>query len=58
VSFNAVSCLAATGYNVTEISAIIVYDNALYFGRPFKKRKDVFPLGMQKTFTETGRSQT
>ena len=45
---NAVSLLETTDYNVTEISAIIGYDNALYFSRLFKKHKGVSPSEYRK----------
>ena len=40
---NAVSLLETTDYNVTEISAIVGYENPLYFSRLFKKQKGVSP---------------
>ena len=45
---NAVSLLETTDYNVAEISAIIGYDNALYFSRLFKKHKGVSPSEYRK----------
>lgn len=45
---NAVSLLESTDYNVTEISAIIGYDNPLYFSRIFKKQKGVSPSDYRK----------
>ena len=45
---NAVSLLETTDYNVTEISAIIGYDNPLYFSRLFKKHKGVSPSEYRK----------
>lgn len=45
---NAVSLLETTDYNVTEISAIVGYDNPLYFSRIFKKQKGVSPSDYRK----------
>ena len=45
---NAVSLLESTDYNVAEISAIIGYDNPLYFSRIFKKQKGVSPSDYRK----------
>ena len=45
---NAISLLETTDYNVAEISAIIGYDNALYFSRLFKKHKGVSPSEYRK----------
>ena len=47
---NAISLLETTDYNVTEISAIVGYDNALYFSRLFKKHKGVSPTDYRKLF--------
>ena len=47
---NAVSLLETTDYNVAEISAIIGYDNALYFSRLFKKHKGVSPSEYRRLF--------
>lgn len=40
---NAQVLLETTNYNVTEIGAIVGYDNPLYFSRIFKKQKGVSP---------------
>ena len=45
---NAVSLLETTDYNVTEISAIVGYENHLYFSRLFKKQKGVSPTEYRK----------
>ena len=45
---NAVSLLETTDYNVAEISAIIGYDNPLYFSRIFKKQRGVSPKEYRK----------
>ena len=45
---NAASLLETTDYNMTEISAIIGYDNPLYFSRLFKKYKGVSPSEYRK----------
>ena len=50
---NAASLLDATDYSMSEISAIVGYDNPLYFSRVFKKQKGVSPseyrkLGLKK----------
>ena len=47
---NAISLLETTDYNVTEISAIVGYDNALYFSRLFKKHKGVSPTDYRTLF--------
>ena len=47
---NAISLLETTDFNVAEISAIIGYDNALYFSRLFKKHKGVSPTEYRKLF--------
>lgn len=40
---NAVTLLESTDYNVTEIAAIVGYENPLYFSRIFKKQKGLSP---------------
>lgn len=45
---NAVSLLETTDYNVTEISAVVGYENPLYFSRLFKKQKGVSPTEYRK----------
>ena len=45
---NAVSLLETTDYNVTEIAAIVGYDNPLYFSRIFKKQKGLSPSEYRK----------
>ena len=45
---NAVSLLETTDYNVTEISAIVGYENPMYFSRLFKKQKGVSPTEYRK----------
>ena len=45
---NAASLLETTDYNVSEISAIVGYDNPLYFSRLFKKQKGVSPTEYRK----------
>ncbi len=45
---NAVSLLETTDYNVAEISAIVGYDNPLYFSRIFKKQKGISPSDYRK----------
>ena len=49
---NAVSLLENTDYNVTEIGAIVGYDNPLYFSRIFKKQKGVSPTDYRKLLHE------
>jgi len=51
---NAISLLETTDYNVTEISAIIGYDNPLYFSRLFKKHKGVSPSEYRKLLQKKG----
>ena len=46
---NAVTLLETTDYNVAEISAIVGYDNPLYFSRIFKKQRGVSPSDYRKT---------
>ena len=46
---NAVTLLETTNYNVAEISAIVGYDNPLYFSRIFKKQRGVSPSDYRKT---------
>lgn len=48
---NAVNLLETTDYNVTEIAAIVGYDNALYFSRIFKKQKGLSPSVYRKELT-------
>ena len=50
---NAVSLLESTDYNVTEIGAIVGYDNPLYFSRIFKKQKGVSPSDYRKLIKES-----
>lgn len=45
---NAVSLLETTDYNVTEIAAIVGYDNPLYFSRIFHKQKGLSPSDFRK----------
>ena len=40
---NAQMLLETTNYNITEIGAIVGYDNPLYFSRIFRKQKGVSP---------------
>lgn len=45
---NAESLLEMTDYNITEIGAIVGYDNPLYFSRIFKKQRGVSPKEYRK----------
>lgn len=54
---NAIRLLETTDYNVTEISAIIGYDNPLYFSRLFKKRKGVSPSEYRKLLQKKSNPQ-
>lgn len=45
---NAQSLLETTQYNMTEIAAIVGYDNPLYFSRIFKKQTGVSPSEYRK----------
>lgn len=49
---NAVSLLESTDYNVTEIAAIVGYDNPLYFSRIFKKQRGLSPSDYRKSLSE------
>lgn len=49
---NAAALLESTDYNITEISAIVGYDNPLYFSRIFKKQKGVSPVNYRKKLSE------
>ena len=49
---NAVRLLENTDYNITEIGAIVGYDNPLYFSRIFKKQKGVSPSDYRKLLQE------
>ena len=55
---NAVSLLETTDYNVTEISALVGYDNPLYFSRIFKKQKGVSPSDYRKTLADRRQEQS
>lgn len=54
---NAIRLLETTDYNVTEISAIIGYDNPLYFSRLFKKHKGVSPSEYRKLLQKKSNPQ-
>lgn len=45
---NAQHLLATTDYNITEIAALVGYDNPLYFSRLFKKQTGVSPSEYRK----------
>ena len=45
---NATSLLETTDYNIAEISAIVGYENPMYFSRLFKKQKGVSPTDYRK----------
>ena len=45
---NAQMLLETTSYNITEISALVGYDNPLYFSRVFKKQKGISPSEYRK----------
>lgn len=51
---NASDLLETTDYNVTEISAIVGYDNPLYFSRLFKKHSGFSPSDYRKMLHEKG----
>lgn len=48
---NARSLLEETGYNVSEVAAVVGYDNALYFSRLFKKHFGKSPAHFRKSWT-------
>lgn len=45
---NAQVLLETTNYNITEIAALVGYDNPLYFSRIFKKQKGMSPSEYRK----------
>lgn len=45
---NAQHLLETTNYNITEIAAIVGYDNPLYFSRLFKKQTGLSPSEYRK----------
>lgn len=45
---NAQNLLDTTSYNITEIAAIVGYDNPLYFSRLFKKQTGLSPSEYRK----------
>lgn len=49
--YNAEALLKSNQYNVTEIAAIVGYDNPLYFSRIFKKVKGLSPSEYRKSIT-------
>ena len=46
----ATTLLESTSYNVTQIAAIVGYDNPLYFSRLFKKHKGLSPTEYRKNY--------
>lgn len=51
---NAQILLENTNYNITEIGAIVGYDNPLYFSRIFRKQKGVSPSAYRRQRMNTG----
>ena len=51
---NAASLLESTDYSMAEISAIVGYDNPLYFSRLFKKQNGVSPSEYRKLVSQKG----
>lgn len=51
---NAASLLESTDYSMAEISAIVGYDNPLYFSRLFKKQNRVSPSEYRKLVSRKG----
>ncbi|MBR2895893.1 MAG: AraC family transcriptional regulator [Oscillospiraceae bacterium] len=49
---NAVNLLETTDYNIAEISAIVGYENSMYFSRLFKKQNGVSPTEYRKLLQE------
>ena len=49
---NAVTLLETTDYNIAEISAIVGYNNPLYFSRIFKKQRGVSPSDYRRSLDE------
>ena len=47
---NAKTLLENTSYNITEIAAIVGYDNPLYFSALFKKNTGMSPTEFRKTY--------
>ena len=50
--YNAEILLHDSSHNITEISAIVGYDNPLYFSRIFKKAKGISPSEYRKNITD------
>ena len=46
---NAQVLLETTSYNISEIAALVGYDNPLYFSRIFRKQKGMSPSEYRKT---------
>lgn len=46
---NAQALLETTSYNISEIAALVGYDNPLYFSRIFRKQKGMSPSEYRKT---------
>ena len=44
--------LETTDYSITNIAAVIGYDNPMYFSRMFRKAKGMSPAKYRKTYRE------
>ena len=49
---NAQTLLETTDYSISDIAALIGYDNPMYFSRLFRKAKGLSPSKYRKTFRE------
>ena len=50
---NAQALLETTDYSVSDIAALVGYDNPMYFSRLFSKAKGLSPAKYRKTFRES-----
>ena len=49
---NAVNLLENTNYNITEVAAMVGYEDPLYFSRIFRKHKGISPSRYRRTLLE------
>lgn len=55
---NAASLLETTDYSMSEIAAIVGYDDALYFSRLFRKLKGMSPSEYRKLIAKKGQTDS